>query len=114
MIPSTVTRYLDFGLSILLSVLQNMPEAAIEWPRENQFQDYSDIIVDRHDLLVGAFGSMDGLKLSVQVSEDPDIENATYTGWVHGHFESCVFVFSPRGIDFYLGITTITILTTSY
>jgi hypothetical protein len=52
------------------------------WPvmREN-----NDLIVVRHPLLMGAFGSMDGLNLAVQTSADQEIENATYNKWLHEH-----------------------------
>lgn len=51
----------------------------------------------RHPRLKGAFGSMDGLNLAVQTSSDPNLENATYSSWLHSHCVSSVFVFSPNG-----------------
>jgi hypothetical protein len=33
LIPTTVSRYITFGLKILLKVLQKMPDATIEWQR---------------------------------------------------------------------------------
>lgn len=53
----------------------------------------------RHSLLVGAFGTLDGVKLPVQVSYDnPVLENATYNGWTHEHCVSCVIAFAPDGM----------------
>ena len=49
-------------------------------------------------MLVGAIGTLDGLKLPVEVSSNPYIENVTYNGWLHSHFISNVFAFSPTGI----------------
>lgn len=41
---------------------------------------------------------MDGLKLAVQTSYlDPDLENATYNGWLHSHFLNTVIAFAPDG-----------------
>ena len=101
LIPTTVSRYINFGLHILLSTLCLIPEAAIRWPDGQEFQELNELIAQRHPLLGeegrGAFCSMDGLKLAVQVSDDPDIENATYNGWLHGHFETSIFVLSPKG-----------------
>ena len=101
LIPTTVSRYINFGLRILLSTLCLIPEAAIRWPDGQEFQELNELIAQRHPLLGeegrGAFCSMDGLKLAVQVSDDPDIENATYNGWLHGHFETSIFVLSPKG-----------------
>jgi hypothetical protein len=50
-------------------------------------------------MLVGAVGTLDGLKLPVEVSSDPHIENATYNGWLHSHYISNIFAFSPTGMS---------------
>lgn len=49
-------------------------------------------------MLDGAFGSIDGLNLPVETSDDPELENMTYNGWLHGHFCSSVFAFSATGV----------------
>ena len=98
LIPTTVSRYITFGLQILLETLRVLPDAAIRWPvHDLEFQDDSDLIVARHPRLDGAFASVDGLNLPTQTSEDPEIENATYNGWLSEHYISSVIVFSPRG-----------------
>ena len=33
-----------------------------------------------------AFGTADGLDLPVQTSQDQEIKNVTYNGWLHEHF----------------------------
>jgi hypothetical protein len=97
----TIFHYINFGLCILLSTLCSIPAAAIQWPEGQEFQDLNDLITQRHPLLGGeggsAFCSMDGLRLAIQVSSNPDVENTTYNGWLHGHFESNIFVISPLG-----------------
>jgi hypothetical protein len=99
LIPTSVSRYITFGLKILLGVLRSMPDTAIEWPRHrDDFQAYNNLIVERHDRLTGAFASIDGLNLPVETSEDVEIENATYNGWLCEHFISSVLVFSPKGM----------------
>lgn len=98
LIPATTSRYITFGLQILLKTLRKMPDAAIRWPQEDEeFQNDSELIVARHPRLEGAFASIDGLNLPTQTSQDPDIENATYNGWLSEHYISSVIVFSPRG-----------------
>lgn len=48
--------------------------------------------------MTGAFGSIDGVNLPVQTSGlDPELENATYNGWLHAHRVSSVLVFAPDG-----------------
>ncbi|KAG6847397.1 hypothetical protein H0H93_008476 [Arthromyces matolae] len=99
LIPTTVSRYITFGLKIFLRVLREIPEAAIKYPSgAEEFQELNDLIVVRHARLTGAFASIDGLKLPVQTSADEDIENATYNGWLSEHFVSSVLAFSPKGL----------------
>lgn len=97
LVPSTVSRYLRFALSILLKVLRQMPGATIAWPRGDEFLELSGYVSMRHPLLNGVFGSIDGLNLPCQVSSDIEMENATYKGWLHSHFVSSVIVFSSKG-----------------
>ncbi|KAL0056665.1 hypothetical protein AAF712_016730 [Marasmius tenuissimus] len=97
-VPSVLNRYLDFSLDILLRVLRNTDDARITLPRtEEEFELDSLAIQKRHPMLVGAFGSINGLSLPVQVSEDVEIENATYNGWKTEHRVNNILVFSPRG-----------------
>ncbi|KAF9480326.1 hypothetical protein BDN70DRAFT_832907 [Pholiota conissans] len=99
LIPTTTSRYITFGLEILLKTLRKMPDASIHWPGSlEEFSRNSELICYRHPRLSGAFASIDGLNLPTQTSNDPDIENATYNGWLSEHYISSVIVFSPEGI----------------
>ncbi|KAJ7301265.1 hypothetical protein DFH08DRAFT_827677 [Mycena albidolilacea] len=65
-----------------------MPDAAIRWPHgRDEFQAHNDLIVARHPRLTGAFASIDGLNLLCQTSDDEEIKNATYNGWLCEHFQ---------------------------
>lgn len=99
LIPSTISRYREFALGILLHLLRTeLPEGAIRWPRgEAQFAALAGAIEARHSLLVGAFGTMDGLKTPIGTSSDEDVQNMHYNGWLHHHFVSSVFIFSAVG-----------------
>ena len=72
LVPTTVSRYINFSLHILIHTLRSIPDATIQWPEGQDFQELNELIVERHPLLggegSGAFCSMDGLKLAVQVS----------------------------------------------
>ncbi|TFY80401.1 hypothetical protein EWM64_g3612 [Hericium alpestre] len=99
LIPATVSRYITFGLDILLETLRNMEETAISWPRTlPEFEELSTLIVARHPRLQGAFGTIDGLNLLVQTSHDMDIENATFNGWLSEHFISSILGYSSKGL----------------
>ena len=99
LIPSTVSRYISFTLGILLFTLRRMKEARIHWPVDDEFDKYNDLVLARHPLLVGAFGTMDGLNLPVQTSQDQEIENSTFNGWLQDHFVSSVFAFGVEGMQ---------------
>jgi hypothetical protein len=99
--PTTVSRYIQFSLDILLAVLRQIPNARIQWPSGiNQFQEYNDLIIQHYPLLEGAFASIDGLNVPVQTTDDPEIENSTYNRWLCELFVSSVLVFSPKGLYF--------------
>jgi len=99
LIPSTISCYITFALYLLFETLNNIPESFIKYPKLlHEFQENSDLIVSRHPRLHGAFASLDGLNLAVQTSEDVDIENATYNGWLSDHFVSSVLMYSPKGM----------------
>ncbi|KAJ8503054.1 hypothetical protein ONZ45_g11200 [Pleurotus djamor] len=99
LVPTTVSRYVRFARRILLETLRTMPETQICFPKTlEEFQELSDLICERHPLLTGAFASIDGLSLLTQVSDDPELENATYNGWKSDHRISNILVFSPKGL----------------
>jgi hypothetical protein len=97
LIPTTVSCYIAFALAILRTTLRTMKGAQVQWPTGDEFQELNALVIARHPLLTGAFGSMDGLNLPVQESTDQETENSTYNGWLHKHFVSCVFAFSASG-----------------
>ncbi len=53
-LPSTI---------LLLTLQLGIPEAKISWLQPHEFQECSDLIIQRHPRLRGAFASIDGLTL---------------------------------------------------
>jgi hypothetical protein len=101
-VPSVCTRYLRWCLQILLEVLKSsVPEAKIMWPNSSELETYSALIRAQYPMLRNGFGFVDGLHLPVQASGDSETQNVYYNGWVHAHFTSIVFVFSPLGTILY-------------
>lgn len=70
-VPTTVSRYITFTLVILLFTLKHMKDARIQWPVDNEFEENSSLILARHPLLIGAFGSMDGYILTPYLFLNP-------------------------------------------
>ena len=96
--PSTVLCYLSFAQKILLETVGGFDEGAIRLPQTlEEFVAESKLICERHTLLEGVFGAIDGLAFVAQEADNPEVENATYNGWKSGHTINNVLVFSPRG-----------------
>jgi len=95
--PAVCSRYIRFGLSLLLKVLRQIPEGKICWPTANEFPALASRISAKYPLLQHAFGFADGLNLPVEVSGNSDIENAYYNGWTCQHYCSSVFTFASDG-----------------
>ncbi|ETO72352.1 hypothetical protein F444_11519 [Phytophthora nicotianae P1976] len=96
--PSVCSRYVNFGLRILLETLKITPEGRIEWPKiPAKFAYYAELIAARHPSLHGAFCSIDGVKIPVAESLDEDTQKPQYNGWTCSHYCSSVFVFAPDG-----------------
>ena len=99
LVPTTLSRYRRFVLEILRDTLRQLPDAKIEWWTSlEECEEDTNLIVARHPHLRGAIGGIEGMDLIMAESDDPGIENATYSGWLHSHCTSCVLVFSPKGL----------------
>jgi len=98
LIPSTVSRYINFALETLLKTVEGLPSGQIKFPRQvEELNRLSSIIEARHPLLTGAIGTMDGWKTPIGTARDPEYENATYNGWLHHHFVSNIAIFDAEG-----------------
>ncbi|KIK65157.1 hypothetical protein GYMLUDRAFT_240466 [Collybiopsis luxurians FD-317 M1] len=98
-VPSVLMHYLSFSLDILLITLHTIQEAQISLPETHkEFEELSDLITTCHSLLEGAFGSINGLSLPIQVLDDLKVENATYNGWKTDHTITNVLMFSLKGV----------------
>jgi hypothetical protein len=98
LVPSTTSCYLITTLPLLVETLRRMDSARICWPQGDEFHELSQLVTERHPLLSRVFGSLDSLNIPCQVSADVEVENATYNGWLHGHYISSVIAFSSRGM----------------
>ncbi|KIY42825.1 hypothetical protein FISHEDRAFT_79106 [Fistulina hepatica ATCC 64428] len=98
LISTTVKRYIRHGQKILLRVIRRLPEAAIHLPiTEDECDELTSIVYQRHNELWGAIGTIDGLDLPVLTSSDPELKNATYNGWKAMHCIKNIFAFSAHG-----------------
>ena len=94
---SKLSLWLRYGRRILLYVLNRIPESKITMPTVQEAHYLSQFIQRKYPSLSGAWGVMDGLKIPVQEPWDDIEQSYYYNSWVHGHFISNLFVFSPDG-----------------
>jgi len=96
-VPAVTNRVVWHAVDILDRVLADDPVARIAWPGENKMRRLAASVNQRHPLLGGLFGFVDGHKLPVNTSQEHEVENATYNGWDHSHCISNVFCFAADG-----------------
>lgn len=92
-----VSTWLRFGRRILIMILKNHSDAAVQIPSAARIDQFKRVIQARHRNLENVWCTMDGLKLYLQQSGDVTIQNMYYNGWTHDHYVSSLFVFCPDG-----------------
>ena len=92
-----------------------MEEGVIRLPQTlEEFVVESKLICEKHPLLEGAFGTIDGLALVAQEADDLEVENATYNWWQSRHTINNVLIFSPRGKSITICLTNINEIITNF
>jgi hypothetical protein len=94
---TTVSDYVRFLCRVLIVVLQQMEDATIKLPSEDEVSRFKDAVAHRHPNLEGVWCTMDGLKLLIECSGDSVVQNRYYNGWTCDHYIGAVFVFCPDG-----------------
>ncbi|RPA83739.1 hypothetical protein BJ508DRAFT_317665 [Ascobolus immersus RN42] len=89
--PAVCSRYLRFGLALLLKVLRHCPLSKICWPDLDTMRQYAVLIQARHFCLEAAFG----FKCVFGSGK------CIYNGWCGSHFTSNLLVFAPDGTIFH-------------
>lgn len=97
MTMTPVGKYLQFARRIIVHVLVNDPNAKIVMPTHDKLEEYRQMINHRHPALVDVWGTMDGVKVTIQQASDYLAQSEFYNGWKHDHFISSVLAFAPDG-----------------
>jgi hypothetical protein len=103
-VPSAVSTAIKVGIKCLISALESFEYCHIKWPDEEEMKNLSALIAAREPLLENTIGFIDGLNLPVLASQNPEIQNGFYNGWLAGCYVSNIFVFSPKGYIIYAAI----------
>jgi hypothetical protein len=97
MTGTCVSDYIQFGIKILVQVLQELEEAKVYIPTIDYVNSMKALVRNKHPLLENVWCTMDGLKLMIEVSSNDDDQNNYYNGWTHDHYVTGVLCFSPDG-----------------
>ena len=66
-------------------------------PSLDQLDEYREAIHNQHPVPHNVWGTMDGLKCSIEQAPDGVIQSRYYNGWKSGHFVTAVICFVPDG-----------------
>ena len=94
---SVLPLYLQFGMNLLILVLQGLKEAKVKIPSAEEITELQAMVGNRHPLLSEVWCTMDGIKLYLQCPGTDDEQNNYYNGWQCDHFINSVLVFCPDG-----------------
>jgi hypothetical protein len=92
-----VGKYLQFARRILVKILKAHPMGRIQLPNAQKLEEYRSMIHSRHPLLDNVWGTMDGIKVRIEVAPDEIVQSRFYNGWKSDHFVTGVLGFAPDG-----------------
>ena len=92
-----VGKYIQFARRILVRVLTTDDMVKISMPSNEQLEQYRSMIAARHPALHDVWGTMDGLKVTIEASGDFITQSRFYNGWKCDHFVTSVLCFAPDG-----------------
>ena len=82
MISSKVSTWLKFARRIVCICLRNHKDAKVRMPTAEEIERHKKITGEKHPLLKDVYGAMDGLKIRMQESTQPDVQLLFYNGYV--------------------------------
>jgi hypothetical protein len=97
--PAVICRFLTVGRMVLLEILREMPECAVQFPSLGDQTFLGDITRQRLPAL-GAnniIGFIDGIRLKIQTNCVKVLENLYYSGYCAAHVVCCIFLFLVNG-----------------
>jgi hypothetical protein len=94
---TTFSVWLNFTIEVLHSLLRTMNTAAVRLPTVTERESYAANINKKYPTLIGVWGFIDGLNLSIGSDGDANIQNAYYNGWYSDTCISNLFVFAADG-----------------
>ncbi len=94
---TNLSVYLRFGIRLLVETFSNDPLARVAIPSMDEIESIKVAFAERHPLLNNCWATMDSLKLYLQQAGSGEIQEHFYNRWMHDHYVTSVFCFSPDG-----------------
>lgn len=101
-VPSTVSVWIDYGLTVLLKVLRDksVPEFRVKWPKIEEMDESHRLLKFNRSngpLLPNVFAVIDGARMPCADYTDSDLQNAFYEGYTGNTEITNIFVFNFKG-----------------
>lgn len=105
---SVTDRDIEEGLDSLIEALEQIPEAAIEWPTRREMDEMDAMIRDAcganpYFPHVKFFSFVDNKRTPTDAAPEGE-DDDDYNGWVHGHTKNTNLVFSAKGKIIHMSI----------
>jgi DDE superfamily endonuclease len=94
---SSLSLWLRFGRRMLIKALRDNTHAVVAMPTQEELASFVGAVTAKYPALTNCWGAMDGLKIRLERSGNPQVQNLFYNGWTHDHYISNLFLFSPDG-----------------
>ena len=88
-------------MTMTVKRLRSHPLARVEFPNEARMRLYSDMVSAREPMVTNVIGSMDGLGLTTECTDERLTQNAYYCGYDCDTMVNNVLVFGPDGKVFF-------------
>lgn len=102
---ATASKFLRFGLRVLLKKLSRDEGARIPMPDDAEIERFKTAFRENYSLLRILYAVADGLNLYLQQISNVMIQNMFCYDWQHYNYVSNVFFFSPSGLIVACAIT---------
>jgi hypothetical protein len=69
-----------------------------EYQAQKKIEEYKQMVQNWHRFLTDIWCTMEGLKVTLEQSNDAQIQERFYNGWTHDHYVTLVICFCPDGM----------------
>ena len=95
-----ISRAINRDINTLVEALKDHPDARVSWPTDEEMADLIERTNRKYPMLerYNVWGAIDGCKVAIETSKDPNLQAAYYNGWLHSHVVVNVLLVDTRGV----------------